>query len=47
MDNGEETIEDNSAAQQLKKQARKVQLEALGLGIGLTALAFLLPVKSK
>lgn len=47
LDNGEETIEDNAVAQQLKKQANKVKLESLGMGVGLTALALLLPAGKK
>jgi hypothetical protein len=43
LDNGEEAIEDSAVVRQLQKQARKVQMEAVGMGLGLTALAFILP----
>jgi len=43
LDNGEETIEDTAVVRQLQKQARKVQMEAVGMGLGLTALAISLP----
>lgn len=44
MDDGEERIEDEWLLKQVRKQARKVQFEAILAAAAITALFVLLPV---
>lgn len=43
LDNGEEKVEDQAIAEQLRRQANKVQIEAVAVAGALTAILFLLP----
>lgn len=44
MDHGEERIEDEWLLKQVRRQARKVQLEALLAAVAITTLFVLLPI---
>jgi hypothetical protein len=43
MDSGEEKIEDEALRMQLRRQARKVQIESIAAAILLTALCLVIP----
>lgn len=47
LDDGEETIEDSVIKKQLQKQANKVKMESLAMAGSLTALALILPGRSR
>lgn len=43
MDSGEETIDNTEVLAQIRRQARKVLLQAAGLAVVITALLVILP----
>ena len=47
LDDGEEQIEDQALVQQLRRQADKVQKEAVGVAVLLTLASLLLPAKTR